>query len=152
MPFKSLNLFGGQMRKFYGLAVVLLGFFLCSCGGDLLYNAKIGNVEGIEKALENDVPIESKNELGSTALLIAASSAKAEAVEYLCKKGADVNAQNDNGATALIHAAYYNLFDVAKILVKYNADKTIKDKFGNTALDYAEKFKYTRMISLLKNG
>lgn len=139
------------MRKFYGLAFVSLAFILCSCGG-IFYAARTGNVDQIEKALENGIPIESKTEnLGNTPLIVAAYSGKAEAVEYLCKKGADVNAQDTNGVTALIHAAYYNHFDAAKILLKYNADKTIKDKYGNTALDYAEQFEYTRMMSLLKN-
>jgi ankyrin repeat protein len=72
-------------------------------------------------------------------------------VEYLCKKGANVNAQNNDGATALITAAYYNLIDVAKVLIKYNSTKSLKDKYGNTALDYAMQYKYTEMISLLKN-
>jgi hypothetical protein len=138
------------MRKFYGLAVVSLTFILCSCSG-IYYAARTGNVERIKEALESGVPIESKSEnLGYTALIVAAYSGKAEAVEYLCKKGADVNAKDNNGATALIQAAYYNHFDVAQILVKYNALKTIKDKYGNTALDYAEQFEFTRIISLLK--
>ncbi|MCP3933498.1 MAG: ankyrin repeat domain-containing protein [Bacteroidetes bacterium] len=139
-----------KMRKFYGLMIISLGFILCSCGG-LLYNAQIGDVEKIEKALERGTSIEEKNEFGSTALIIAAFSGKADAVEYLCKKGANVNARNDNGVTGLIHAAYYNLYDVVKILVKYDADKTIKDKYGNTALNYAEQNNNMRMISLLKN-
>ena len=139
------------MRKFYGLAVVSLTFILCSCGG-IFYAAQTGNVERIEAALENGVPIESKTEnMGSTPLIVAAYNGKAEAVEYLCKKGADVNAQDNKGITALIIAAYYNYFDVAQILVKYNADKTIKDKYGNTALYYAEQYGHTRIISLLKN-
>jgi ankyrin repeat protein len=145
-----MNLFGGKMRKFYGLAVVSLVFILCSCG-DFLYNAKIGNIGRIEKGLEQGVPIEKKDHAGNTALMIAAVNGQTETVEYLFKKGANVNAQNDNGATALNLAAYYNLLDVAKILVKCNANKTIKDKYGNTPIDYAQKFEYTRMISLLKN-
>ena len=138
------------MRNFYSSATVLVVFILCSCGG-LLHDAKTGNIEGMEKSLEHGTAIETKNETGSTALIIAAYSRQDEAVEYLCKKGADVNAQNDNGVTALIHAAYYNIYDVAEILVKYGADKTIKDRYGNTALDYAKQNENTRMISLLEN-
>jgi len=138
------------MRSFYSLATVLVGFILCSCGG-LLYNAKTGNIERMEKSLEHGTSIETKNEAGSTALIVAAYSRQVEAVEYLCKKGANVNAQNDNGVTALIHAAYYNIYNVAEILVKYGADKTIKDRYGNTALDYAKQYEYTQMISLLEH-
>lgn len=141
----------GRMRNFYGLALVPLAFILCSCASDLHYNAKTGNIASIQTILDSGVPIEKKDQLGNTSLLVAAFSNKPETVEYLCKKGADVNAQNNDRTTALISAAYYNLLDVAKVLVKYNPDKKIKDRFGNTALDYAEKYKYASMISLLKN-
>jgi hypothetical protein len=141
---------GVIMRNFYSLATVLVGFILCSCVG-LLHDAKTGNIERMEKSLEYGTSIETKNEAGSTALIVAAYSRQVEAVEYLCKKGADVNAQNNSGVTALIHAAYYNIYDVAEILVKYGADKTIKDRYGNTALDYAKQHEYTQMISLLEH-
>jgi hypothetical protein len=121
---------GVIMRNFYSLATVLVGFILCSCVG-LLHDAKTGNIERMEKSLEYGTSIETKNEAGSTALIVAAYSRQVEAVEYLCKKGADVNAQNNSGVTALIHAAYYNIYDVAEILVKQH--------------------EYTQMISLLEH-
>jgi ankyrin repeat protein len=130
--------------------VVAMALMLCSCG-DLLYNAKIGNIERIQNGLETGAPIEKKDHAGNTPLMIAAFNKQYEALEYLFKKGANVNAQNDNGATALIIAAYYNHLDTAKILLKYNPNKTIKDKYGNAALDYAEQHGYTSMIAVLKN-
>ena len=139
------------MRRFLSkLAVVSVGLVLCSCGG-LLYNAKIGNIDNMEAALENGVSIEKQNDAGSTALIIAAYSDQPEAVAYLCKKGANVNAQNKNGVTALHHAAYYNLYEVAEILVTYHADSTIRDRYGNTPLNYAEQYGYTRIVDLLTN-
>jgi ankyrin repeat protein len=147
---KTLNHAGRErMRKALVLAMVGLALMLCSCG-DLLYNAKVGNVERIQKALESGVSSEKRDHLGNTPLMLAAFNKQYDALEYLCKKGADVNARNGNGATALIVAAYYNHPDVAKILLKYKADKAIKDYYGNTALYYAEGYSYTEMIALLK--
>ena len=137
------------MRNVYSLAIILVGFILCACGG-LLHNAKTGNIERMEKSLEQGVDIDMKNEAGSTALMIATYSRQVEAVEFLCKKGANLNIQNSNGATALIHSAYYNIYDAAEILVRYGADTTIEDRYGNTALDYAKQYEYNRMISLLE--
>ena len=137
------------MRNFYSLVMVLVAFILCSCSG-LLYNAKTGNIERMEASLEHGTAIETKNEAGSTALIVAAYNKQSKAVEYLCKKGANVNAQDNYRRTALIHAAYYNIYYVAEILVKYGADKTIKDRYGNTALDYAKQYEYTQMITLLE--
>jgi uncharacterized protein len=140
----------GKFGKIHALAVFSLAFIFCSCANDPHYNAKTGNIAGIQKIIDSGTPIEMRDQLGNTPLIVAASSNKPETVEYLCKKGANINAQNNDRSTALIAAAYYNLIDVAKVLVKYNPDKTIKDKYGNTALDYAEQYKYTDMISLLK--
>ncbi len=138
------------MRIFHGLAMLALGFILCACGGSH-YNAKVGNIQGLQAELESGVSIDTRDNLGNTPLIVAVYSRQTETVEYLCRKGADVNAQNNDRATALIHAAFYNLMDAAKILVNYNADKTIKDKYGNTALDYARKYEYASMISLLND-
>jgi hypothetical protein len=137
------------MRKALALAIVGSALMLCSCG-DLLYNAKVGNVDRIQKALESGVSTEKRDHAGNTPLMIAAFNKQYEALEYLCKKGADVNARNDRGATALITAAYYNHVDAARILLKCKADRTIKDFYGNTALYYAEYYSYTEMIALLK--
>lgn len=140
----------GKMRTIYGLTVVFLPIILCSCASDIHYNAKTGNIAALQNILDSGNSIEKKDNLGNTPLIAAAFSNKPETVEYLCRKGANVNAQNHNRATALISAAFYNLIDVAKVLLKYNPNKTIKDKYGKTALDYAEEYKYTEMISLLK--
>jgi hypothetical protein len=137
------------MRKARVLAIIGCAFMLCSCG-DLLYNAKVGNVDRIQKALESGVSTEKRDHAGNTPLMIAAFNKQYDALEYLCRKGADVNARNDRGATALITAAYYNHVDAAKALLKCKADKAIKDYYGNTALYYAEYYSYTEMIALLK--
>ena len=80
------------MRKAQGLAIVALAFMLCSCG-DLIYNAKVGNIERLQKGLESGASIEKRDHLGNTPLMIAAFNKQYDALEYLCKKGADVNAR-----------------------------------------------------------
>lgn len=137
------------MNRFYLLIIASFICIISSCG-NIWYSAKNGNIEGIEKSLDQGVSIESKSQRGNTPLIIAAYSGNAETVEYLCERGANVNAQGENGATALINAAYYNFYDVAEILVKYGANKNIKDIYGNTALSYASQLEHPRMFSLLK--
>ena len=140
----------GRRRTLHGLSAAFLAVVLCACANDLHYNAKTGNVANLQQLLERGEPIEKRDPLGNTALIVAAFSNEPETVAYLCRKGADVNAQNNDRATALISAAYYNLLDVARVLVKFDPDKTLKDKYGNTALDYARQYKYAEMISLLE--
>ena len=139
------------MKKLRFSAIIFSALFFCSCTG-LLYNSKIGNVDGIRKALESGVPIDTRNQADRTALMIATYNKQPEAVEYLCSMGANINAQDRSGCTALLYASYYNILEVAKILIKYDADITIKDRYGNTPLDYAEENEYLRMIAVLKGS
>lgn len=139
-----------KIKEINGAVVLFLAFVLCSCASDLHYNAKTGDIAGIDKRLASGDPIEKRDNSGNTPLIVAVSSNNPKTVEYLCRRGANVNAQNNGGSTALITAAYYNLLDVTTVLLKYNPDKTLKDKFGNTALDYAVQYNYAEMISLLK--
>jgi len=90
------------MRNLYVLLIIVMALVLCSCS-NLVYNAKIGNIAGIESALEGGESIETIDIRNETALIVAANYNQVETVEYLCKKGANVNAQSYNGCTALQH-------------------------------------------------
>lgn len=149
--YKVVNLKWGmrKMRIVTAFAAVFLLFVLSSCQG-LLHSAKVNDVNGIQKSLDGGMPIEHRNDVGRTALIIAAYSRSAEAVELLCKRGADVNAKDNPGCTALLYAAYYNAPDVAETLLRYGADQTITDRYGKTPLDYAEEYNYPRLVTLLK--
>lgn len=132
------------------LAIICaLSLLLCSCG-DLLTNAKTGNIDRIQKGLDSGASINKRDHNGNTPLIVATLENQFETMEFLCKKGANINAQNLNGATALILAVYYKQYDAVKILLKYNPNKSIKDNHGNTAMDYAEYYYNPKMIDLLK--
>jgi ankyrin repeat protein len=122
---------------------------LTSCTG-LLHSAKVGDIDGMKRAIEKGESIEKRNHIGRTALMMATYHKNPKAIGYLCDAGADINAQDQNGATALIHAVYYNQLKETKILLKYNPDQSIKDKFGYTAWQYADKYRYIDMLKLLE--
>ena len=51
--------------------------------------------------IESGVDIDSKDDLGFTALMVAALEAHSDVVEYLIARGADLSSRNNYGATAL---------------------------------------------------
>ncbi|MCP3956196.1 MAG: ankyrin repeat domain-containing protein [Desulfobacterales bacterium] len=136
------------MRIFNSIMIILLGCILCSCMG-LFHSAKVGDIDGIQNALEKGASIEKRNQVGRTALMMATYHKNPKAMVYLLDAGADINAQDQNGATAFIHAVFYNQLEETKILLKYNPDQSIKDKYGYTGWQYADKYRYIDMLKLL---
>lgn len=127
----------------------VLAIALCACG-NMISSARSGDLDGIQRSLNEGISIETRSPDGATPLIVAAYSRRPTTVEFLLERGADVNATDNNHSSALIHAAYYNFYEVAEILVKYNPDLRIKDRYGNTAYDYASQYEHTRILELLK--
>lgn len=95
--------------------------------------------------------INARNNLGDTALHIAAYYGHSEIVLELLKNGADANAANNNGDLPIHRSSNYGWIDVARILIDYGSEIEAKNKDGNTVhhlaymsgfgdyIDYLEK-------------
>ena len=65
--------------------------------------------------------INTKDNKGETALMIAAETHKKEILEMLLSKGADVNIKSDIGETALSKAESRNNSDIVELLIQAGA-------------------------------
>jgi uncharacterized protein len=85
--------------------------------------------------LKKPVDINTKNEDGKTALMIAIDRRQPEIVKLLIEKGADLNVQDKHGNTALtftiLNIAQSNM---AELLIEKGADVDLQDKDGITPL------------------
>lgn len=114
---------------------------LCSSYADSkisLFSPKFwetASVEDVSSAVAHGADVNTKNEDGVTALMIAAFwSTNPDIIERLVKLDADVNARSEAGVTALMSAAMGNTNpDVIERLVKLGADVNARNKTG-TAL------------------
>ena len=62
---------------------------------DALWAAiRAGDVKAVQSALDRGARLEAKNEIGVSALWIAASKGKIDVIEFLVRKGADVNVRD----------------------------------------------------------
>ncbi|KAH0569139.1 kinase D-interacting substrate of 220 kDa B isoform X2 [Cotesia glomerata] len=96
------------------------------------------NISALQNFLENKrVPIDDRDENGSTALILAATKGKIQFVRELINHGADVNAEDADNWTALLCAAKEGHTEVCLELLEHGADLEHRDLGGWTALMWA---------------
>lgn len=110
-------------------------------GEYLIYSARHGDIEGVKECLEEDVPVNTKeDEVENTALHMAAANGHLEVVKFLLEAGADINLKNKNENTALHWASLNGKLDVVKFLCewpKQKVDTSIKNSFSKIPLEEA---------------
>jgi ankyrin repeat protein len=137
------------MRWFLVLFPLLLAAQPVDKGRVLLAIHK-GDVKAIRVALKSGVDPNTRDELGTTALMHAAAYAPLEAMRILLASGADVNAVSNAGFTPLI----WSIHDTAKLrlLISKGADVNIRAKDGNTALILARQDGVSDAIPILQKA
>lgn len=104
-----------------------------------LFNAVCcGDLDDVIKSLKEGVPVDSLDDDGNTALIIAAEG-EPGIVEELLERGAKIDSQNHNGVTALIAAVKYEDPSLVSILIAAGADLTLRDRKGRAAADFAKQ-------------
>ncbi|CAH1800198.1 unnamed protein product [Owenia fusiformis] len=120
--------------------------------------AAMADKEGTNLAIafEHGAHVNTEDDIGNIALLIAAFNDKDDArLRLLLEHGADVNAKDGNGNTAFIIAAWNDKDDTRlRLLLEHGADINAKDGNGNTALIIAARKDKdgTRLRLLLEHG
>lgn len=100
---------------------------------------KAGDVQAVTRLIAaNHSMVNSRNELGSTPLHVAAGISAPDLARLLLEKGAAINAKDNNGATPLHIAAFSGRKASLELLLAKGADVHAKDNQGKTARDYAE--------------
>lgn len=136
----------------------------------------------VKLLLRNKARVDSRNQYGETALMLAAAAGslehvrllvesgakvnlsgwnpltyaawrgRTEVARYLLAKGADIDAVSLNGISALMMAARGGHFDTVKLLLWEVANPNIKSDAGATAMAWALKAGNTEIVKLLKQA
>lgn len=96
-----------------------------------------GQRDQVKQMISRGVEINSQNEEGKTALMIAIENGHNDIAKDLISYGADVNKQDGNGVTALIFAAKGGHDELTGILLSKGTNIDQQNNSGMTALMYA---------------
>ncbi len=109
-----------------------------------------GNVDKMLKLIEMIADVDIKDEVGRTALILAAGAGYTKVCLALIKKCADPNAiVVFDGRTALMWAVASGHTEIAQALIEKGADVDIKDGVGRTALMWAAVNGHTEIAQAL---
>lgn len=120
----------------------------------LLSAAKKGDVAMIDIFLDYGVDINTIDEDGKTALILAAEAGQGDVVQYLLeKKGVALDLRDHQGHTALLAAAATGREDIVSLLVKTGSAIDIPDAGGNTPLLLAAGAGHSAIVEeLIRKG
>ncbi|KAM4633768.1 ankyrin repeat and EF-hand domain-containing protein 1 [Polymixia lowei] len=88
---------------------------------NISYCVKAGDLESLDLAFSQGVPVDVKDRFYKTPLMVACSSGNYDVAQYLISLGADVNACDQFRWTPLHHAAHAGQLDLMELLVKAGA-------------------------------
>ncbi len=92
--------------------------------------------------------LDTRDERGSTPLVLAGYLNHPEAVRVLIEAGADVNTISGTG-TALMGVCFKGYADIARYLIESGADVNIAIENMGTALTFAKMGKHTEVVEVL---
>ncbi|KAJ4855373.1 ankyrin repeats (3 copies) domain-containing protein [Trichoderma breve] len=116
------------------------------------YNAaKAGNVDTIERLLDEGVNPNLKNASGYTLLTVAILNEYEAAVKALAQRAdVDIDSSSDIGVSPLFLAATNGYERIVTILLEAGADPELKDDLGRMAVDIARENGYERIVEILE--
>ncbi|XP_047243167.1 ankyrin repeat and EF-hand domain-containing protein 1a isoform X1 [Girardinichthys multiradiatus] len=112
-----------------------------------------GDLESLDLAFSQGVPVDVQDEYYKTPLMEACSSGNYEVAQYLLSKGADMNLCDQFFWTPLHHAAHAGHFEIVELLVKAGAAVDAKALSEGTPLMRAiERSSFSCVDFLIKAG
>ena len=139
------------MKKFvFSLFFMFCVNFIFSQEATTIFDiARKGTIEQAKEFVNsNPSSINSVNENGFPALVLACYKGNNTVAKYFIENGADLNIKTDMGS-ALMACIVKGNNEIGKLLIDKKADLNIIDNQGTTALMYAVQFKNIEMIKLL---
>eukprot|EP00903_Cladosiphon_okamuranus_P006198 g6095.t1 len=95
-----------------------------------------GRLKRLEDSLEKGFPVDTEDEYGNTALMVACQNVNTQLCELLLRRGADVNHRNGRGNTPLHYAMAYDPQGVlGEMLISRGGDDTITNRDGLSCYD-----------------
>lgn len=118
---------------------------------DYFFNAaRFGDNEVLDEFVQAGYDLNTADEKGYTALILAAYNGHPDTVERLIKAGADACAKDTRGNTALMGAIFKGELRIAKRLLATECDPDQRNNAGQTPAMYAALFQRDALLEALR--
>ena len=109
--------------------------------------ARRGDVAMLDTFIASHYGLDTQDNKGYTALILAAYNGQGEAVEHLLKAGANACVQDHRGNTALMGAIFKGEFKIARRLMNTDCNPDQRNGAGQTAAMFAGLFKRVELLN-----
>ena len=118
---------------------------------DYFFNAaRFGDSEVLTEFIQAGYDLNTADEKGYTALILAAYNGHSDTVEQLLAAGADACAEDNRGNTALMGAIFKGELRIAKRLLATECDPDQRNNAGQTPAMYAALFQRDALLEALR--
>ncbi len=111
--------------------------------------ARQDDVRTLHQLLAQGAQLESRDEQGRTALLVATHGNQVAAAKALIEAGADVNAKDTIDDSPYLYAGARGLNDILRLTLSHGADLQSTNRYGGTALIPAAERGHVETVQLL---
>jgi ankyrin repeat protein len=135
-----------------GLALLLLSGVMspASASGEILREAAArGDAAAVARFIAGRTPLNDKDRLGQTALLLVVAGNHIEVARLLMEAGADINALAANRDTPWLLAGALGRAEIIALMLPRKPDLSIRNRFGGTALIPACERAHVEAVKLL---
>ena len=109
-----------------------------------------GDIEQVERFLDEGTQVDARDAEGITALMYASYHGQESIVNLLIERGANINASEYvDGRTALMDSSINGQSEMVELLLNHGADINAKSNTGWTALMWAVERKRNEVVALL---
>jgi len=98
--------------------------------------ARHGRYGELKKLVMKGVPIDARDEMGNSALIVACQNGQGRCVKLLVRSGADPNLQNKQGNTALHYSVHFRFDAVSDFLQRHGGLTNIQNAHGQTCFEF----------------
>ena len=103
---------------------------------DIIFSrARHGRLDEVQKALDDGMDVNSRDNHGSTLLHVACQNGNKKLVKALLRRHADINAINKSGNTSLHFCFMYAYYGLAEYIMSKGANDTIRNHKSQTPYD-----------------
>jgi len=98
--------------------------------------ARHGRYGELKKLIMKGVPLDARDEMGNTALIIACQNGQGRCVKLLIRSGADPNVQNKHGNTSLHFSLHFRFDAISDFLQRHGGLTNIQNLDGQTCYEF----------------